>query len=398
MMEAEPRAGFDVLAASAASGSPRAADRSLLMEGLPLLGTIPRYPFNFSDVDIARVFTDPACQAVIQSDAFQRLADIRFLGAIDYLVHPNGFPGHRRHTRFHHSLGVGCLALSACRMLALDAAETRYVVVAALTHDLGHAPLSHSLESVFKHRFGIAHHAAGERILRGQAPIGRSLPRILAAHKVDPERVLALISGRDSGLAVSLFASPINIDTIEAIARSYTYASGRAVETAPAVVLQAALRYAGPRDQVVLDQFWHLKNAVYRHIINGRTGLLADYLARNYMERHIHMFSADSYFQDEKTMRRQHGGLFDLLTKARSPSELRDYLGRESLDELVEASSRHFFIDAGESDLVRRYRQSRSLRLIEAQKLIPVFPGCHPREDWLQADLDDFNANYSFQF
>lgn len=398
MTEAEPGIGFDASAASAVSGSSQAADRSLFVEGVPLLGAIPRYPFNFADADIVGVFTDRACQAVIGSDAFQRLADIRFLGAIDYLVHPNGVPGHRRHTRFHHSLGVGILALSACRMLELDAAETRHVVVAALVHDLGHAPLSHSLEPVFKRRFGIAHHAAGERILRGEAPVGRSLPSILAAHGVDLERILALVSGQGDGPAASLFASPINIDTIEAIARSYTYASGRAVETAPAVVLQAALRRSGPRDQIVLDQFWQLKNAVYQHIINGRAGLLADYLARSYMERRIHAFTADSYFQDEKALRRQHANLFDLLTKSRSPSDLREFLGSEALDEPIEAPSRCFYVDGRESDPGNRYRQSKSLRCMELKELIPGTPGCHPHTDWLQEDLDAFNANRSFQF
>lgn len=401
MMEAEPGIGFDASAAPAASDSWRADDHSLLVEGSPLLGAIPRYPFNLAGADIAGVFTDPVYQAVIGSDAFRRLLDIRFLGAIDYLVHPNGFPGHRRHTRFHHSLAVGLLALSACRMLELDAAETRHVVVAALVHDLGHAPLSHSLEPVFKRWFGIAHHAAGERILRGAAPIGRTFPSVLAEHGIDVERILALVSGCDDSPAASLFASPINIDTIEAIARSYTYASGRAVETAPVVVLKAALRCSDARSRVVLDQFWLLKDAVYQHIINGRAGLLADYLARNYMERHLDAFTADSYFQDERTLRRQHGSLFDLLTRARSPSALGEFFGNDVLDELIEVPSRRFFIDEGRSDpadLAGRYLQSKFLHRIQFGKLIPGTAGCQSGEDWLQVDLDTFNANHAFEF
>lgn len=400
MTEAEPKIGFDALVASAISDSPRIIDSFMLVEGVPLLGAIPYHSFNFTDINLVAVFTDPAYGAVIDSDAFKRLADIRFLGAIDYLVHPNGTPGHRRHTRFHHSLGVGILALGACRILELDAAETRHVVVAALVHDLGHAPLSHSLEPVFKRRFGLTHHKAGERILLGEAPIGRSLPTILAAQGIDLDRVLTLVSGRGDGPAASLFASPINIDTIEAIARSYTYASGRAVETAPAVVLEAALTRSNARDQTVLDQFWRLKDAVYQHIINGRAGLLADYLARNYMERHLHMFTADSYFWDEKALRRQHADLFDLLAKARLPSELRSLLGNEALDELIEVEFRCFRVDSENdpADPDERYRQEKIYHRIKLKQLIPGIPRCHSREDWLQADLDAFNARCSSQF
>jgi len=377
-----------------------AAGTAMFASCVPLFGEIPQYPLHYGRADIGRVFKDPVWQAVIESDAFQRLANVRFLGAIDYLVHPNGVPGHRRHTRFQHSLGVGVLALDASRTLDLDAVETRHVVVAALTHDLGHAPLSHSLEPVFKRRFGITHHAAGQQILRGEAPVGRSLPNILAAHGLDLERVLALISGQGDGPAAALFASPINIDTIEAIARSYSYASGHAVETAPAVVLRASLRREGTRDQAVLDQFWQLKNVVYKHIINGRAGLLADYLARCYMEQHIDAFAVDSYFLDEKVLRRQHGSLFSLLNKARSLTNLRACLSKMSLDNLVDAPSRCFYIDETSNDpadLQSRYRQSKSVRQVKLGELIPGRTECHYRDDWLQADLEAFNATCSYQ-
>ena len=55
---------------------------------------------------------------VIDSSAFQRLRDIRFLGAIDYTFQPNQYQ--KRHTRYEHSLGVAELALAYAKNFHLD--------------------------------------------------------------------------------------------------------------------------------------------------------------------------------------------------------------------------------------------------------------------------------------
>ena len=107
---------------------------------------------------------------LIASDALQRLADIRFLGAIDYFVHPSGSQlDRRRHSRLEHTLGVAQLALTYARLVGLDEREEKLIVSAALTHDIGHSPLSHSLERIFKRSFGVDHHQAGIDILWGRA-------------------------------------------------------------------------------------------------------------------------------------------------------------------------------------------------------------------------------------
>lgn len=98
----------------------------------------------------------------------QRLRCIRQL-AFTYLVYPGA-----EHSRFSHVLGVMSLAGKAYDALAakdpelLEAdprcLERRLVRVAALLHDIGHAPFSHSAEDLFE--AGMDHEKMTERLLQ----------------------------------------------------------------------------------------------------------------------------------------------------------------------------------------------------------------------------------------
>ena len=95
---------------------------------------------------------DPLEAALIASRPFQRLRFIHQLG-FTFLVYPGA-----EHSRFGHALGAMHLAgrvydaLSAKGngLLPAGAAalERRLVRAAALLHDLGHAPFSHSAEEL----------------------------------------------------------------------------------------------------------------------------------------------------------------------------------------------------------------------------------------------------------
>jgi HD superfamily phosphohydrolase len=86
---------------------------------------------------------------IIRHDFFQRLRNIKQLGFSEYV-----FPG-ATHTRFLHSIGVMNVAsLAFDRLFKTQLFDTRFhklketFKLACLLHDVGHAPLSHSTESV----------------------------------------------------------------------------------------------------------------------------------------------------------------------------------------------------------------------------------------------------------
>lgn len=89
---------------------------------------------------------------LIQAPEVQRLRRIRQLG-VGYLV----FPG-AEHTRFGHALGAMALMQDALSTLSekgtvITPEEYTAALAAALLHDVGHGPFSHTLEHVFISEF-----------------------------------------------------------------------------------------------------------------------------------------------------------------------------------------------------------------------------------------------------
>ena len=98
---------------------------------------------------------------LVQTPEVQRLRRIRQLG-VGHLV----FPG-AEHTRFNHALGAMALMHDALTSLAtkgtpISPEEHTAALAAALLHDIGHGPYSHTLEH---HLIRDFHHEAMSRVL-----------------------------------------------------------------------------------------------------------------------------------------------------------------------------------------------------------------------------------------
>ncbi|WP_454020426.1 HD domain-containing protein [Azospirillum sp. Marseille-Q6669] len=366
------------------------------VSNMSLFDTMPKFKFYPNAIEINRTFSTNVYHEIIMSPSFQRLSRIRFLGAIDFLIHPNGAPTHRRHTRYHHTLGVAELAIYCCRWLNVSDVEEKHTVIAALLHDIGHAPLSHSLEPVFKKSFGIGHHEAGRRILMGKAPIGADIHHILRSNGIDIERVLSLIEGKSNEKTAHLFSGPINIDTVEAISRSYSYASSNSIGPAPFYIIKSAVLRADNGDQRVLDDFWRLKGKVYQHIINGKAGILADAISQHYMKKNLVKFGVESYYMNETELRKFCPDIFRALELSQRPALLRRQLLNEVDEEigLIEVQDRKFYVDdtvhsfSPDADRLR-YRQTKKLRTLHISELMPSVTAADG--EWIQTsfEMDD---------
>ena len=301
----------------------------------------------------------PLIGEVISTATFQRLKQIRFLGGIDYLIVrvPNGVPGNIRYTRYQHSVGVASLAAYYARELDLDARSRRLMCIAALVHDIGHAPLSHSLEPIFKEVFGIDHHAATQKVLTGESPLGPEIYQLLHKGGVDVEAVLEIVSGAKTEFD-GFFNGPINFDTVEGILRTHAYAKLPSNLTHPEIVLNAAIRRATDLDRATVDQFWLYKDWVYRQFINSRSGVLADYVCQELMRQNISRLSPADYYITEPQLFRKLRGLRGLLKSNSFESDITSLLPDQIMHQ-----RRHFFVDASGDFFSRqdtlRYRQSK---------------------------------------
>src|SRR5437899_7584981 len=99
------------------------------------------------------IAVDELAIRLVDTPAFQRLRYVRQLG-LAFLVYPGA-----THSRFEHALGAYHLARRALSQLEdagdvhLDSRERLRLRLAALLHDVGHYPFSHSLEEA-----GLPHH------------------------------------------------------------------------------------------------------------------------------------------------------------------------------------------------------------------------------------------------
>ena len=128
---------------------------------------------------------------LVDTQEFQRLRRITQLGLV-YLAYPSA-----RHTRFEHSLGTFHLA-KRVREHNPDIEEG--AVHAALLHDLGHYPFSHTLEALYpRHeentRWTVKHGDVGD-VIRERYSLGeffRLLKHPLVSGDIDADRMDYLV-------------------------------------------------------------------------------------------------------------------------------------------------------------------------------------------------------------
>ena len=333
------------------------------VEALPPFGRL---------VDASSLLDDPLLRGLIESRPVQRLRRIGFFGAIDRMQSRN------RHNRYDHSVGVARLALLYARKRQLSQRDTRLLAVAGLLHDVGHGPLSHTLEPVFNSRFGISHHDAGFQIIRGESPLGREIPEALARHGLDPDEVISMIEGTHHGRHAFLFSSPINLDTIEGITRCRSFFLERRSVVVSAEAIVHAIAESDTLPTQVLDSFWLLKDQMYNFVIHHRMGLVYDGLAQAMVAQGIDGFKPSDFLKDEEQLRRSKRRLFDILDRARdSPATLRKALPASILSHEITAPTRRFECNTlielkGSIDLVARYVQAKTLRRVPIDDLLPA--------------------------
>ncbi|MFD2171551.1 HD domain-containing protein [Tumebacillus lipolyticus] len=174
-------------------------------------------------VDKEKVFKDPVHDYIYVKDrliwdlintrAFQRLRRIRQLGTSFLTFHG------AEHSRFTHSLGTyetmrkvlshfdrnfGWPGDERVRMLAL---------CAALLHDIGHGPFSHTIESVFPFH----HETWTQRILIEDPEVNDILKRVDDAFALDVASVIAKKSKYP--LVVKLISSQLDVDRMDYLLR-----------------------------------------------------------------------------------------------------------------------------------------------------------------------------------
>ncbi|CAM3770202.1 HD domain-containing protein [Alkalicoccus chagannorensis] len=172
-----------------------------------------------------KVFKDPVHRYIhvrdeliwelIAAREFQRLRRIRQLGTT-YLT----FHG-AEHSRFTHSLGVyeimRRMVENLEKKMTWDPDERLVCLAAALLHDIGHGPFSHSFEKVFQ----TDHEEWTQAIITGDSEVNAVLSRMgedFAGRVAD-----VIAKTYDNKLIVSLISSQIDADRMDYLLRDAFY-------------------------------------------------------------------------------------------------------------------------------------------------------------------------------
>jgi len=311
-------------------------------------------------------FSDPLVGALLSTRAMKRLAGIGFLGAIDYVRHGSGRAGHlRRHNRLEHSVGVAWLAdVYACEADLPDD-RRKLLLCAALLHDVGHGPLSHTLEPVFEAEFGINHHLMTRRLVTGEMEFGKKIPAILGDAGVDVDEVLALIEGEYDGDVGFLFSCQINLDTLEGINRCRAFIARRPAFGGCENMVRRWARNQLRKIESDFDSFWYLKHLIYNLLIATDPGIVLDAVAQAYMRSNLKMFSANDFQCTESSLQSRHPDLFGYLESISNSNRYLEYeIPKHWLSQDVIVKKRDFFIESeftldDAPSINLRYRQSK---------------------------------------
>jgi HD superfamily phosphohydrolase len=144
-------------------------------------------------------------RALLDTPPVQRLRRIKQLGPA-HLVYPSA-----NHTRFEHSLGVYHLACEALDHLNIQGKRAERVRAAAILHDVGHAPYSHTIEEVIHRHTGKYHDDVHEILAEGQ------VGDVLRDHGYSPGTIADLIAGE--GKLGQLVAGELDVDRMDYLVR-----------------------------------------------------------------------------------------------------------------------------------------------------------------------------------
>ncbi len=255
-------------------------------------------------MSIKRIFHDPIHKEIvfdsrkpeelmimelIDTAAFQRLRRIKQLGAASLLFHG------AESSRFTHSIGVFCIARKIFKNLVevkSSFCENKFVLYgAALLHDLGHGPLSHTSEAIFDHN----HEKWSRNLVQNYSPINSILKKY---DNELPKKIGELFESKQifSKPLKTLISSEIDCDRLDYLLRD-SYNTGTKYGLVDLERIISALTFSPdgniaikPKGVIAIEHFLVLRNLMYRTIYNHRINEISTWILGKIIEtiKHNH--------------------------------------------------------------------------------------------------------------
>jgi len=238
------------------------------------------------------ILLDGASLSLVGTEEFQRLWGIRQTG-FAHLV----FPG-ANHTRLEHSLGTFWVAGQMADRLGLGDRARLRVTAAALLHDLGHGPFSHTLDGPMREVLGMSHEGVSRQRIEGGDGSGadarEGVPSVLERFGLDPGGVADLVDpargGSPSRLERAILHGAVDSDRIDYLQRDAHYTgvghgavdAGRLLETIRADGDRLAFAEKG---RSAVEGFLVGRSLMYSTVYYHKTVRAAEMMAQAAVER-----------------------------------------------------------------------------------------------------------------
>ena len=243
-------------------------------------------------MSIKRIFHDPIHKDIvfdsgkpeelmimelIDTVGFQRLRRIKQLGPASLLFHG------AESSRFTHSIGVFCIARKIYkRLIEIKSSfcENKFALYgAALLHDLGHGPLSHTSEEIFEHN----HEKWSQNLVQNFTPINSILKKY---DRELPHQISELFESKQlfSKPLKTLISSEIDCDRLDYLLRdSYNTGTKYGLVDLERIVLALTFSPDGniaikPKGVIAIEHFLVLRNLMYRTIYNHKINEISTWI------------------------------------------------------------------------------------------------------------------------
>ena len=214
---------------------------------------------------------------LIDSTPFQRLRRIKQLGPA-YLT----FHG-AESSRFTHSLGVFHLARRAINHLSkFDSSLKEYKFIlygAALLHDLGHGPLSHTSEEIFR----IKHEDWTAKLITSNKEISMILDKYEITNSKKIANLIQLRKAPKKSI-ISLISSQLDCDRLDYLMRD-SYSTGARYGQLDIDRIIAAMTISPdgdlaihPKGLMAVEHYLVIRNLMYRSVYNHRLNEVCNWL------------------------------------------------------------------------------------------------------------------------
>jgi HD superfamily phosphohydrolase len=263
---------------------------------------------------------------IISSWEMLRLQFVKQLGPT-HIVYPGA-----THTRYQHCLGTNFLAQKCIRVVnycedldnvcfvplsnLLDSYNQKLFRIAALLHDVGHPPSSHTIEFPLQCWADIDHTDLGEFLI-----LHSDLKDVLERNDIEPRKIVEILKRRTNDPVLSLLSDfldhPLDIDKTDYLIRD-AYYSGVRLGVFPAERVLLTNRVVKNEKGRYIRAFMMKALHSLESLILSRNWMFADLYLHHAVRIAQALIAKATYFRmkEEKLTRNECIGLFTRMTDA----------------------------------------------------------------------------------